>query len=91
MKTTVIRNDFVNAFRGRNNFSVEALGLLFDYFEDYEQDTGEELELDVITICCDYNEDTVENIAETILLILKIWVNMHRLSLCATICKTTPS
>jgi hypothetical protein len=66
MKTTVSRYDFERAFvdAGRKeNFSHEALGLLFDYFEDYEEQTGQEIELDVIAICCDYTEDTIEDIA----------------------------
>jgi hypothetical protein len=65
MKTTISLNEFQNAFdRMRpDNFSYEGLGLLFDYFEDYEESTGEEIELDVIAICCDYVEDTVAAIA----------------------------
>ena len=66
MKTTVSIYDFREAFRqaGRENqFSYEALGLLFEYFEEVEQDTGEEIELDVIAICCEYSEDSIENIA----------------------------
>ena len=66
MKTTVSKYDFERAFvtaDRKENFSYEALGLLFDYFEDYEEQTGEEIELDVIAICCDYTEDTVANIA----------------------------
>lgn len=66
MKTTVSRYDFERAFVDadrKENFSYEALGLLFDYFEDYEEQTGEEIELDVIAICCDYTEDTVADIA----------------------------
>lgn len=59
MKTTVTIYDFIEAFRNadrRENFSREGLGLLFDYFEQYEQDSGEEMELDVIAICCDFYE-----------------------------------
>ena len=59
MKTTVTLSDFRDAFRsmGRNdNFSYEGLGLLFDWFEQYEADIGEEMELDVIAICCDFYE-----------------------------------
>lgn len=59
MKTTVTLHDFRDAFRsmGRSeNFSYEGLELLFDYFEQYEQDSGEEMELDVIAICCDFYE-----------------------------------
>jgi hypothetical protein len=66
MKTTVSRYDFERAFVDadrKDNFSYEALGLLFDYFEDYEEETGQEIELDVIAICCEYSEDTLEDIA----------------------------
>ncbi len=31
----------------------------------YEEDTGEELELDVIALCCDFSEDTTANIAQS--------------------------
>lgn len=67
MKTTVSRYDFERAFvdAGRKDqFSYEALGLLFEYFEEYEESTGKEIELDVISICCEYCEETVEAIAE---------------------------
>ena len=67
MKTTVSNHDFVEAFRAYDrldNFSFEALDLLFSYFEEYEESTGEEIELDVVAICCDYNEDSVLGIAE---------------------------
>lgn len=47
-----------------DNFSYEALGLLFDYFEAFEMDTGEEIELDVVSICCDFTEDSPENIRD---------------------------
>ena len=66
MKTTVSKYDFERAFvdAGRKDqFTYEAIGLLFDYFEDYEDSTGEEIELDVIAICCDYSEDTVTEIS----------------------------
>jgi hypothetical protein len=66
MKTTVSKYDFERAFVDadrKDNFSYEALGLLFDYFESYEEETGQEIELDVIAICCEYSEDTPEGIA----------------------------
>jgi hypothetical protein len=65
MKTTISRYDFERAFVDadrKENFSYEALGLLFDYFEDYEEQTGQEIELDVIAICCEYNEDNPDDI-----------------------------
>ena len=66
MKTTVSRYDFERAFvdAGRKDqFSYKGLAVLFDYLEQLEQDTGQELELDVIALCCDYTEDTVADIA----------------------------
>jgi hypothetical protein len=59
-------SNFRDEFRacGRaDQFSYEALGLLFDYLEAYEMDTGEEIELDVVSICCDYTEAAPEHIA----------------------------
>ena len=60
-------SSFRDEFRacGRaDQFSYEALGLLFDYLEAFEMDTGEEIELDVVSICCDYTEDSPENIRD---------------------------
>ena len=71
MKLSLNKYGFERAFVDANRkeqFSYEALGLLFDYFEDYEEQTGEEIELDVIAICCDYYEDTTENIARNYLI-----------------------
>jgi hypothetical protein len=66
MKTTVTKYDFERAFidAGRKDqFSYEGRAVLFDYLEQLEQDTGQELELDVVALCCDYYEDTPEAIA----------------------------
>lgn len=67
MKTTVTLNDFRNAFNAirPNNFSYEGLEQLFNYFESYEDDTGEQIELDVIAICCEYQESTIEEIVNS--------------------------
>jgi hypothetical protein len=65
MKTTVSKSNFHDAFRRLNrseNFSYEALELLFEYFEEYEESCGTEIELDVIAICCEYTEDDIEDI-----------------------------
>ena len=66
MIQTVTLSDFRDAFHsmGRSdNFSYEGLELIFDYIEDYESETGEQVELDVIGICCEWAEDTPEEIA----------------------------
>lgn len=65
MKTTVSFHDFERAFADAdraNNFSRDGLKALFDYLEDYEDQTGQELELDVISLCCDFCEDTPDDI-----------------------------
>ena len=66
MKKTVSIYDFRDAFlaNGRaTQFSYEGLQVLFDYLEDYEADTGEELELDVVALCCDYVEASWQDVA----------------------------
>lgn len=66
MKITVTVADFRQAFKtqGRGDqFSYEGLDALFDYLEDCERDLGEEVELDVVAICCDFSEDSADGIA----------------------------
>ena len=65
MIQTIYKSDFTTAFHkaGRgDNFTYEGLIALYDYLEDYEDSTGEQIELDVIAICCDFNE--YEDLAE---------------------------
>lgn len=57
---------FRDAFRemGRDNqFSLDGLDLLFNYLDQLSDDIGEPIEMDVIGFCCDYAEDTPEEIA----------------------------
>jgi hypothetical protein len=66
MKTTVTKSAFMDAFRAHDRydqFGYTALSSLFAYLEDLENDMGEEIEFDVIALCCDYSVDTVEDIA----------------------------
>jgi hypothetical protein len=59
MKTTVSFCDFCDRFRSYNrdsSFTYVGKRALFDYLESYEEDCGEEIELDVISLCCDYSE-----------------------------------
>ena len=67
MKTTVYLEDFRAAFNraGRGEqFSYEGLQLIYDYIDEYERDSGEEIELDVIALCCEWAEDSPKNIAD---------------------------
>ena len=53
------RDQFHRCGRG-NQFSYEALGLIFDYLNDCNSD----VELDVVGVCCEFSEDTPEAIAD---------------------------
>lgn len=67
MKVTVDERMFRDRFIDYNkedNFSAEGLSLLFDYLEQLEEDTGEEMELDVIALCCDYSELPLKEFAQ---------------------------
>lgn len=59
--------DFCDAFRAydrKENFSYEGKRVLFDYLEEYENSTGESIELDIIALCCEFSEDSVEDIVQ---------------------------
>ena len=64
MKQTINEYQFKEAFQSSrpNNFSYEGLTALYDYLEQYEEDTGQEIELDVIGLCCEFTEyDSLED------------------------------
>jgi len=66
MKTTLNRSQFMDSFTAMDRydqFGYDGLTVLFDYLESCEEDTGEEIELDVISLCCDYSHDSIEDIA----------------------------
>ena len=67
MKQTVTRSGFAQAFHNANrgdNFSHAGLDALYDYLTDLERDTGEDYELDVIALCCDFSEYSVAELRE---------------------------
>lgn len=66
MKQSVNFNDFIDAFKRfdrYDSYGYEALKVIFDYLEEYEESCGVEVELDVIAICCDYDAAHYTNIA----------------------------
>jgi len=66
MKQSVNFSDFIDAFKAHNRydqFGYEALKVIYNSLEEYEESTGEEIELDVIAICCDYNVEHYNAIA----------------------------
>jgi len=58
MKSTVNFNQFCDGFPEsyQNNFSYEGKKALFNYLEEYEDATGEQIEFDPIALCCEYTE-----------------------------------
>ncbi len=59
MKQTITEHQFIEAFRnaGRESqFSVPARRALFAHLEEFEEESGKELELDPIAICCEFAE-----------------------------------
>lgn len=59
MKTSVSFSQFVDAFRlmGRESqFTYDGKRALYDYLENYESQTGAEVSLVVIALCCEYTE-----------------------------------
>ena len=63
MKTNVNEYEFKYWFEQNrpNNFSRVGLQNLYEYLEEYEESTGEEIEFDPIALCCEYSEyDSIE-------------------------------
>ena len=56
-------SDFVRLFDEYNrseNFSIPARRKLFEYLDQLSDDIGEDIKIDVIAICGDYTESTIE-------------------------------
>jgi hypothetical protein len=68
MKLSVYKGDFIDRFRmfdGRYTQmgGYEGLSALYDYLEGYEEEAEEEIELDVIALCCDFKQyDSIEDV-----------------------------
>ena len=64
MIQTINFSQFCDSFSDtyKNNFTYEGKRALFDYLEEYEESTGEKIELDTIALCCEYSE--YENLEE---------------------------
>jgi hypothetical protein len=65
MKRTINLYEFRDAFHrmDRRNFSYHGLEVLYDALMEWEDAGGQEIELDVVALCCDYAEDCLDDIA----------------------------
>jgi len=63
---TVDYSDFRDAFKrmGREN-QFQNLECLYDYLKELYDSTGDNYELDVIALCCEYSEESWEDVAYT--------------------------
>ncbi|CAB4177859.1 hypothetical protein UFOVP1009_6 [uncultured Caudovirales phage] len=64
MKITLTKDNFIDAFlksSRRDQFSYEALGELFDYYDNSGDD---DLELDIVGICCEWTEYTAAGLID---------------------------
>ena len=61
---TVYPYEFYNAFQQSrpDNFNRDGLEALYTYLEELSEDLGENIELDVIALCCDYTQDDYASI-----------------------------
>ena len=74
MKQTLTFFDFLAAFDKmgrRDNFSYDGLRVLYDFFEQYDDDCGTDTELDVIAICCEFSESTPDEIRDNYSLVFR--------------------
>lgn len=65
MKTSINFSQLCDAFRAADrdeNFSYKGKRALYYFLEEMADQTGEEYELDVIALCCEFAESTVEEL-----------------------------
>jgi hypothetical protein len=64
MKMTITKDIFINEFKTseerKNNFSYEALEAIYNYLTEIEEATGNEVEFDIIAVCCVFTEFETE-------------------------------
>ena len=50
------QNWFSNSETYKNNFTYEGQQALFEYLEQWEEETNEVIDFDPIALCCDFSE-----------------------------------
>jgi hypothetical protein len=66
--TQITKYSFIDAFKQssrKEQFSYDALGAIYDYLEDYSQDSGENVELDIVAICCEWSEMSWQDVVQS--------------------------
>ena len=52
-----------NRYDRSENFTPAGVRVLFEYLEEISEGSGEDINLDIIGLCCEYHEDSFEDIA----------------------------
>lgn len=52
------------AFNRENNFTFEGMEILYEYLEEYSEAIGEDLKIDIIALCCEYYESSIEELID---------------------------
>lgn len=68
MRQEITKSQFRDAFAAmgrKEQFSYNALGALYDYLESLSENTGEEYSLDVIALCCEFCEATLDEVKQS--------------------------
>lgn len=63
---TLSKSSFIDAFKQssrKDQFSYEALDVIFDQLEEYSDNTGESVEFDIVAICCEWAESHWSDVA----------------------------
>ena len=57
-------NTFYDAFQASrpDNFSYEGLQVLFNILEEQARDFGEPIEMDVVALCCEWSEASLDQV-----------------------------
>lgn len=68
IKQNVNFDMFLDSFSDtyKNNFTYEGKRALFEYLEQLSDDIGEDIELDTVALCCEYDEyENFDDIRDT--------------------------
>ena len=60
--TQVTKHSFIDAFKQssrKDQFSYDALGIIYDYLEELSDNCNTNIELDVVSVCCEYAESAL--------------------------------
>ena len=64
--TQVTKHSFIDAFKRssrKDQFSYDALGIIYEYLEELSDSVSENIELDIVAICCEYAESSLSELA----------------------------